>query len=185
MKEMTGREIVKRCIEFRDPPRIGMHFEVDPLHGRVWHETDFGNAGYGPAPNFPTADSDSRPPGADEWGIVKVTLNPNVLGEAKVHPLGEGWHLLDTYRFPDFANPIRYAGLSEKVAALHAQGKYVYGHIPELMLLPADMRGMENWLTDHLLEQESLGRPVRPYPGNSADDYRAVRPGGDGCSHYL
>ena len=26
---MTSREIVKRCIEFRDPPRIGMHFAVD------------------------------------------------------------------------------------------------------------------------------------------------------------
>ena len=153
MKEMTGREIVKRCIEFRDPPRIGMHFQVDPIDGRVWPETDFGGAGYGPDPNFVP-----RQPGADEWGVVKVTLDPNSMGEAKVHPLGEGWRMLDTYRFPDYANPIRYVGLSEKVAVLHAQGKYVYGDIPPLMLEPAELRGMENWLVDHLQERENLCR---------------------------
>ncbi len=27
MESLSSREIVKRCIEFRSPPRIGMHFE--------------------------------------------------------------------------------------------------------------------------------------------------------------
>lgn len=38
---MTSREIVSRCIEFREPPRIGLHFQTDPIQGRVWDETDF------------------------------------------------------------------------------------------------------------------------------------------------
>ena len=155
MKEMTGREIVKRCIEFRDPPRIGMHFEVFPVDGQIWHETDFASDGYGPDLNFVPVQ-----PGADEWGVVRVTLDTSGqgVGEAKVFPLGDGWARLETYHFPNYADPARYAGLVERVAAQHARGKYVYGDIPGLMALPADLRGTENWLTDHLLERENLCR---------------------------
>jgi uroporphyrinogen decarboxylase len=155
MAEMTAREIVKRCIEFRQPPRIGMHFEVLPIDGRVWHETDFALVSYLPDPAF-----QPRHPGADEWGVVKISLDPSGqgVGEAKINPLAEGWHLLAAYPFPDFANPARYAGLAERVAGLHAQGKYVYGDLPSLMSLPADLRGMENWYADHLLEPENIGR---------------------------
>jgi uroporphyrinogen decarboxylase len=155
MTELTGREIVKRCIEFRDPPRIGLHFATLPTQGRVWPETDFGLVSYGPDPDF-----HPRRPGEDEWGVVRVSFDPSGygVGEAKVNPLAEGWHLLDAYRFPDYANPARYGHLAGQVAALHAQGKYVYGDIPGLMMPPVDLRGMANWFADHLLDREQLCR---------------------------
>lgn len=148
---MTSREIVKRCIEFRDPPRIAMHFAVDPIDGRTRPFTDFGFAGYGPDPDFVP-----QKPKQSEWGVVNETLDPASMGEPREHPLGEGWDQLDAYAFPDFSKPARYADLAARAARLHTQGKYVYGSIPSLMLLPSALRGMENWFLDHVLHKEAL-----------------------------
>ena len=49
---MTSREIVRRCIEFEDPPRIGLHFQTDPIQGRTWNETDFAGAAFRTDPRF-------------------------------------------------------------------------------------------------------------------------------------
>ncbi|OGV71347.1 MAG: hypothetical protein A2269_05945 [Lentisphaerae bacterium RIFOXYA12_FULL_60_10] len=152
---MTSREIVKRCIEFRDPPRIGWHFHTDPIQGRIWPETDFAGAGYASDPRFTPKPGQTE--WVTEWGIRRRTLGTQV-GEAVGFPLGEGWHLLDTYRFPDFNADWRWANLQAGVDQGHAAGKYVYGHIPSLMLLPSDLRGMENWFMDHALEPDNLAR---------------------------
>ncbi len=152
---MTSREIVKRCIEFNAPPRIAWHFRTEPIQGRTWDETDFAAVGYAADPRF------SLQPGqtewVTEWGVRRRTLGTQI-GEAIGFPLGDGWHLLDDFRFPDLDADWRWAGLRDRVAQGHAEGKYVYGHIPSLMLLPSDLRGMENWLMDHALEQENLAR---------------------------
>lgn len=152
--EMSSREIVRRCVEFRDPPRIGLHFAVAPIRGRTWPLTDFACIGYKADPGFNPA------AGKDEWGLSRETYDPTGenMGQVKEHPLGEGWEKLDTYRFPDFSKAARYAHLAADVARAHAGGKYVYGPIPSLMLLTADLRGMENWLLDHLVEPGSLAR---------------------------
>ncbi len=152
MPELTSREIVRRCIEFRDPPRIGRHFDVMPIAGKSWPVTDFAWAGYAPDPNIHLA------PGADEWGLVHVTFDPTGenIGQVKKHPLGYGWHQLDSYTFPDFTTPARYAHLAAATERGHADGKYVYGPIPSLMTLPSELRGMENWLVDHLVDPEPL-----------------------------
>lgn len=153
---MESREIVERCIEFRDPPRIAMHFAVDAINGRRWPFTDFAGAGYAPDPNFvPQA----LLPGSrrqNEWGVISDTLDPYSMGEPVVSPLGEGWHQLETYPFPDFDGPGRYAGVANAVEAGHARGKYVYGHIPSFMLLTSALRGMENWFMDHVLARDEL-----------------------------
>jgi hypothetical protein len=150
---MTSREIVNRCIAFGDPPRIAMHFRTDPLDGRVWDETDFAAVSYAADPRF------KRQPGQQEWitewGVGRRSLDAG-MGEAVRFPLGESWEALDTYRFPDLDAPWRFEGLGEKVARLHAEGKYVYAPVPSLMLLPIALRGMENWFVDHAEEQEHL-----------------------------
>lgn len=152
---MTSREIVKRCIEFRDPPRIAMHFRTDPVEGRIWDESDFAGVSVRVDPRF------QRKPGqmewVNEWGVTRRAINTG-LGEAVAFPLAEGWHKLDTYAFPDFNAQSRYAGVAESVAEHHAAGKYVFGAVPSLMLLPISLRGMENWFMDNASEQEKLCR---------------------------
>jgi len=152
---MQSREIVERCIEFRDPPRIGMHFRTDPIQGHLWDETDFAGVSYAADPRF------TRKPGqsewTNEWGIRKRTISTQ-LGEAVGFPLGEGWHLLDSYLFPDFQADWRWENFRKNVDRGHAAGKYVYGSVPALMQLPASLRGMENWFADHILEPGNLGR---------------------------
>jgi len=152
--EMTSREIVRRCIEFRDPPRIGLHFAVTPIVGKTWPVTDFAGVGYGVDPDISLAN------GEDEWSLPRETFDPTGenMGQVKKHPLGEGWHQLETYRFPDFSKAARYSHLAADVGRAHADGKYAYGHIPSLMLLPADLRGMENWFLDHVIDSDQLIR---------------------------
>ena len=152
--DMTSREIVRRCIEFREPPRIGLHFAVAPIDGKTWPLTDFAGVGYGADPDVHLAD------GENEWNLPRETFDTTGenMGQVKKHPLGEGWHQLETYRFPDFSKAARYSHLANDVARAHADGKYVYGSIPSLMLLPSDLRGMENWFVDHVVDADHLIR---------------------------
>ena len=152
---MSSREIVRRCIEFRDPPRIGLHFNVSPIDGRRWTRSDFAGVRYGPDPDWVAPDDHTK-----EWGTEYESFDETGenMGQTKVHPLGEGWHALDTYRFPDFTKEARYTHLSEQVARLHDQGRYVYGSVPSLMQLGMDLRGIENWFMDNAAEQEQLSR---------------------------
>ncbi len=68
---MTSREIVKKCIEFRNPLRIGLHFETDPIQGKIWNESDFVYSSYAADSRFiPAA-------GQKEWvfdALFKGTL---------------------------------------------------------------------------------------------------------------
>ena len=150
---MTSREIVSRCIEFRDPPRIGLHFQTDPIQGRVWDETDFACVGYAADPQYAPQPGATR--WVTEWGDTRETLT-SMLGEAVAFPLGDGWEQLESYRFPDFTAPWRYATLEADVARHHAEGKYVYGFVPGLMLQTMDLRGMENWFLDHVEAPDKL-----------------------------
>lgn len=154
MKEMQSREIVRRCIEFDDPPRIGLHFKVSPIGGKTWDVTDFVGVGYGRDPDV------ALPEGTNEWGLHRETFDPTGenMGQVKEHPLGGGWHSLDTWRFPDFSKPSRYAHLPDAVARGHAAGRYVFGSIPSLMTLPGDLRGLENWFLDHVEHAAELER---------------------------
>jgi hypothetical protein len=147
---MISREIVRRCIEFDDPPRIGLHFDVTPIAGRTWPVTDFGYVAPGPDPD--------APPGRDDWGLKKTTFDETGenMGQVKVHPLGDGWHLLEDYPWPDFTKPARYTEMPEQVARLHAAGKYVYGSVPTLMTMSGELRGLENWFMDHALHPGEL-----------------------------
>lgn len=155
---MTGREIVQRCIAFRDPPRIGMDALTVPIEGRTWPLTDFAGVWLGQDPAF----QPSRP-GENEFSVVYETFDASGenFGQPKSHPLAGDWALLDSYRWPDFKHPARYALLKNTIAAHHAAGKYVIGSMPALMMLALDLRGMENWLADNLLEQERLHQVLR------------------------
>jgi len=81
MNEMTSREIVCRCTEFDDPPRIALHFHVLPIAGRVWPLTDFALVSY-------AADPDVRlEEGRNEWGLKRETFDPTGenMGQVRHH----------------------------------------------------------------------------------------------------
>lgn len=195
MTDMTSREIVRRCIEFDDPPRIGLHFAVDPIAGPgnaatalqhdgtclpdrqvagghapvqaysaipqpgpagyVWHETDFAGACYAADPRYVPQPGQTE--WVTEWGVRRRTLGTQI-GEAVGYPLAQGWDAFDDYTFPDFDADWRWEHFQQKVKTGHERGKYVFGPIPSLMLLPIDLRGMQNWFMDHALEQANLCR---------------------------
>ncbi|MBS3764323.1 MAG: hypothetical protein KGZ25_13580 [Planctomycetes bacterium] len=149
---MTSREIVRRCIEFKDPPRVGLHLRVCPIDGKQRLMTDFAGIRYAADPNVELEE------GYNEWRVKRETFDPTGenMGQVKDFPLAEGWHLLKNYPLPDFSKESRYEHLEEQVEAGHAKGKYVYGPIPTLMQTPADLRGMDNWFMDHILHREEL-----------------------------
>jgi hypothetical protein len=152
--EITSREIINRCIEFNEPPRIGLDFLTPPIGGKVWTFTDFGHVGYIEDTEFHQSQE-----GENEWGIVYETFDPtgSNFGQPKGNPLGGGWHLLKSYNWPDFSKPARYAHFGASVNQLHGQGKYVYGNIQPLMMNALSLRGMENWLIDHFASPDELG----------------------------
>jgi hypothetical protein len=73
---MTSREIVKRCIEFCNPPRIGVHFETDPIQGKIWNESDFAYSAYAVDPRFIPAAGQKE--WVTEWGVKRSTINTSV-----------------------------------------------------------------------------------------------------------
>jgi hypothetical protein len=93
--------------------------------------------------------------GSRNGGDTRQTIN-TALGEAVRFPRGDGWHLLESYQFPDFSAPWRYAEMSANVARAHAAGKYVYASIPSYMLQRIDLRGIENWFMDNADCQDEL-----------------------------
>ena len=150
---MDSRDIVRRCIEFDDPPRIAMSFRTFPIQGRTWPFSDFKYVCYDQDPDV------HLPEGCSEWGLKSVTFDPTGenMGQVKEHPLSEGWERMETYPFPDFSKPARYGNVAETAGKAHAEGKYVYGSIPGLMGLGA-LRGLENWFSDHVFEVDNLCR---------------------------
>jgi hypothetical protein len=149
---VESREIVRRCIEFDSPPRIARHFHVSPIDGWTCPVTDFASVSYASASDFVP----SRP-GMTEWGYSMESFDPTGqdMGQVKDPPI-QDWSQFESYQFPDLSLSERYAHLADAVARHHTQGLYVYGVIPSLMLLPINIRGIENWFLDHAIHVSEL-----------------------------
>ena len=108
---MTSREIVRRCIEFSDPTRIGLHFETDSCQGRSWPVSDFFCISPDPDPDAPLP-----APGMSEWGTpIKVAnlMDRALLSgalEEGVMPavLEHDWSAMDHFAFPNYASATRW-----------------------------------------------------------------------------
>ena len=118
---VTSREIVRRAIEFDDPPRLPYSF-IEPL------ESDFvelavlagGNASM---PNIPKGEL-----AFDEWG-VGWRGSGRYWGHADVCPLAD-LSALHGYRFPEVMPPERLALLKALTEAGNKAGKYVVSADP-------------------------------------------------------
>lgn len=141
---MTSKEIVRRAIEFRDPPRLPVRcprFGYSDTHKVNWNQLAFGDISAGRE-------------SADEWGCIWQRSEIDNMGLVKGHPLDD-WSKLDHYRFPDPDDPQFYAGIEKNAEG--GEDKYLYFDIFMLLFERLhSLRGFENTLMDLYLEQEKI-----------------------------
>ena len=103
---MNAKELVTRAIEFRDPPRLPLHF-----CNRDFADSDTADVSWAGAADFHPAQ-----PGQSEWGYVWHRLD-DTMGQPGQPPLADS-AALDSYRAPNARLPERMAHLPERCASL-------------------------------------------------------------------
>jgi len=149
----SSREIVRRAIEFDDPPRVPYSF-VEPL------ESDFVElavvAGATGRPNMYTV-----PKGEtvfDDWGVGWTSTGKAAWGHADVCPLAD-LSALDTYKFPSVLSPEAVNAIKALVDLGTKNGKYTVGADPigawERL---RSLMGFENLMVAMYADQERFER---------------------------
>lgn len=111
---MTGREIIRRAIEFDHPPRIGIRFDEVGVN-----DTYIVTCGFG-------KDYEPGSSNEDEWGCsMERTDLPN-MGQVRQHPI-RSREDLEGYRFPEADDGSRYEILEAILP--YAEDRYVLGYI--------------------------------------------------------
>jgi hypothetical protein len=157
---MNSREIVKRCIEFAGPERIGYQFNAP-------HPSDFVYSGWGRQSLVVYEEEDpsirQEVPGfpgqlyRDAYGSIWGRLDERHSGEVLKGVLQEGWHRLDGYQLPDFTSPALYAD-AEAFFAAHPH-MYRVGFLPGFpFAIMRYMRRMDHFLMDVLLHEREVLR---------------------------
>jgi uroporphyrinogen decarboxylase len=122
---VTSREIVRRAIEFADPPRIPysfiMPFESDFLELSVVKSLASEVPGDPPRPGLGEVYT-------DQWG-VGWRVTGRGWDHAFDHPLKD-LRNLDSYEFPDVAGPDQFAWAEPYIRQARRVGKYVVGFDP-------------------------------------------------------
>jgi hypothetical protein len=143
---MTSREIIRKCVHFDGPPRIGLRFAAAP------EKSDILGTGPGPAPGWqPKVENE------DEWGFVWHTEVEDgrvkaAMGQVKTHPLAD-WAAWADFVPPDGSAPERFAGA--KAFRDATPDKYVTGSIGisgfnRMMFI----RGLENLMIDMVADRD-------------------------------
>ncbi|KKM28026.1 hypothetical protein LCGC14_1568800 [marine sediment metagenome] len=112
MSDMTSQEIVRRAIEFDDPPRLPMRFGslgVSDTHGVGWGQV---GTGYGSGERSTV----------DEWHCRWQRTEVANMGQVKGHPLADLAGMAD-FPWPDADDPALYEGMEQRFEG--AEGKYV------------------------------------------------------------
>jgi hypothetical protein len=142
---MTSREIVKRAVEFRGPPRLPLFF-VNAL----FEHSDVLRISYAPAESFPLKNTNYS-----EWGF-RWERNDDTMG-SPVEPPIDSWDKFDNYIPPDPFAKGRFLHLPaffEKYGDLY----YVADMQISGFSLACFLRSTENLLEDFYLEPEKLCR---------------------------
>ncbi len=145
---MQPREIVRRAIEFDNPPRLPFwQREVPGVPDDVWDiwEMDRAEAGW-------FFDN----PAVDDWGCGWSNAEQKNMGQVVTHPLAD-WSALQQYRPPDPHNPFYFKRIEPLLA--EARDRYVvlsshFNLIERLHML----RGFTATMEDLLLEPERVDR---------------------------
>lgn len=145
---MSSREIVKRAIEFRHPPRLPFwqHEVVEAPDDvcDIW-EMDRAQSGW-------FFDN----PVTDDWGCRWARTEIDNMGQVTGHPLAD-WSALDAYRPPNPRNPYYFARLEEKLADAADRYVVVTSHFNLLERLHM-LHGFAATMEDFYLQPDEVER---------------------------
>ncbi len=111
---MTGYELIKRAIEFKRPPRIGIRFDEMGINDTYIVTYGFGS-------NFQPEN-----PEEDEWGYVRQKTDMRNMGQVTAHPI-QTIEDAASHQFPDPDDDGRYE-IIETILP-YAGDRYVLGYI--------------------------------------------------------
>jgi uroporphyrinogen-III decarboxylase len=111
---MTGYEIIKKAIEFDNPPRIGVRFDEVGVNDTYTVTFGFGK-------NY-----DCSNPNVDEWGCTHEKTDLPNMGQVKQHPIQTADDL-DKHRFPEADDEVRYETVD--MVLPYAEDRYVLAYI--------------------------------------------------------
>ena len=158
---MTSKEIIRRVIRHRQPPRIGWDFHDSRYCDLRWaNPVQLVNAAAAQLQEF--GDHEALKARADFHGEVRLDAYGNIIGrlngrtkgECVLGALEEDWSLLEDYRFPeiDMAHAERV-----KAQNLAASDQYVLCGLPlGVFSTLRDLRKMSNALMDTVAEPEMV-----------------------------
>lgn len=145
---MTSREIVRRAIEFRTPPRLPFWQHESPAAPDdvcdIW-ELDRAESGWFFDRALP-----------DDWGCGWADTDVPNMGQVIEHPLAD-WSALDGYRPPDPRNPFYFKRIEEKLGEANDRYVVVTSHFNLIERLHM-LRGFEAALEDLYLEPDNIAR---------------------------
>ncbi len=149
---VSSREIVRRAVEFDDPPRIPYSF-IQPL------ESDFVELAVVTPSRIEMSNVPKGEFIVDEWG-VGVRSSGTSWGHAESHPLAD-LNALDGYSFPDVTNRERFQAAAGLARAGDAAGKYVVGADPILGIERLRLLvGFDNLMVALYTERSQLDRLI-------------------------
>jgi hypothetical protein len=111
---MTAHEIIRKAIEFDNPPRIGIRFDEIGINDVYTVACGFGK------------DYQPSNPDEDEWGCVYKKTDLANMGQVKQHPI-KTLDDLKSHRFPDPHDDARYAPV--EMVLPYSGDRYVLGYI--------------------------------------------------------
>jgi len=174
---MTGKEIIKRVLDFNDPPRMGYHFNAP-----------------NPSDIMVLYDISAKAPDGEyqEWGrypelLEKLPgfkgevcrldgntygrLGGKTKGECVLGALEGGWERLDEYTETVLAPYLRTENYEMDRLSQWAEenaDRFTVAAVSSLQAVARDARRMDNMLADTVLEPESLRRLVDACAGIAA-----------------
>lgn len=166
MAAMTPRERVITALNRRVPDRVPKYatftpHQLEQVRQRTGYDDPADAFGFEvrsvrcndpeQQPDFSHYLSPDLPPGttSDEWGQTEKPsifyhFTEFVYPMASLTSVGE----LDSWPFPDFTSPSRFAGVPEQVAALHEQGYFAQGWVGHIFETAWRIRSMDELFVD-------------------------------------
>ncbi|MHC4871885.1 MAG: uroporphyrinogen decarboxylase family protein [Planctomycetota bacterium] len=139
---MTGREIIKKTIEFDSPERIGLVLDQK-------YCSDIGFCSMNPH-------VDNRPSNTyDEWGAYWENIGLCNLGEVK-EPALKSWDDFDNLKIPDVLEEKRWGKLPEIIKKWREQNVFLIGNGMSLYERPHFLRSLEGLWTDIYTNPDEL-----------------------------